>query len=122
MRVSFPKEVAMRAILASGLILFSSMVAAQSGQNLAVGPDNGFFRPTPGNDPSLTNPGLAVGVAAQAQAQSQPQPQPQPVTVPVYVPVPVATPPSPAAAPVERAEQQLDRAQREAEEAQQKAK
>src|SRR3954451_10107571 len=105
MRVSFPKEVAMRAILASGLILFSSMVAAQSGQNLAVGPDNGFFRPTPGNDPSLTNPGGAGGGPAQAQPHPQPQPQPQPVPVPVYVPVPVAAPAATAAASVERAEQ-----------------
>ena len=115
----------MRAILALGAILFSAAAAAQSGQNLGVGPDNGFFRPTPGNDPSLTHSAPAPQGAFPAQIQPAPIPQPAPVTVPVYVPVQVATPPAAlpsAPAPVEKAEQQLDRAQREAEEAVQKAK
>src|SRR5438105_2158964 len=98
----------MRVIVALGAIVVSTAAWAQSGQNTAVGPDNGFFRPTPGNDPSLTNPPL-VAPAAPGQP-----PQPQPVTIPTYVPVPV----TPPAVEAKAADQELDRAQREARDAQ----
>ena len=79
--------------------------------NSAVGPDNGFFRPTPGNDPSLTNP---PPVKPPAPPAPGPFPQPAPaLTTQVVVPVPAAVMPN----PVEAAEVQLDRSQREAEEA-----
>ena len=86
----------MRAILASAVILVSAGAWAQSAQNSAVvGPDNGFFRPTPGNDPSLTNPRVPVpentqpylGVQAPMMVQL-PRQGAVPVTVPVAQPVP----------------------------------
>jgi len=98
----------MRAILALGAIVVSTAAWAQLGQNTAVGPDNGFFRPTPGNDPSLTNPPMAAPVPP-----AQP-PQPQPVVVPTVVPVPV----SPPAVEARIADGELDRAAREARDAQ----
>jgi hypothetical protein len=127
----------MRAILALGAIVVSTAAVAQLGQNPPVGPDTGFFRPTPNNDPSIHAPVVApqpavpvvqpaMPVAQTAVAQpAQAQSAQQPVTVPVYVPVQVATPP--AVAPVEpgggpAAEADLDRAQREAQEAQERAK
>lgn len=98
----------MRAILALGAIVVSTAASAQLGQKSSAGPDNGFFRPTPGNDPSVHAPVAAT------------PPGPEPPVVPVYVPVPAptTTPQQQARA----AEQDLDRAQREALEARQRAK
>ena len=132
----------MRAILALGVILFSTAAAAQSGQNRAVGPDNGFFRPTPGNDPSIHAPVLITEpveamvqpatvqpaapalapIQAPAQAAVAPAVQYQqiPLVQPVAQPVPVIVPAT--VPPQAKAEQELDRAQAEAERAQQKAK
>jgi|SRR5690348_16742226 hypothetical protein len=106
----------MRAILALGAIVVSTAALAQLGQNSSAGPDNGFFRPTPGNDPSVHAP----VVATPPVPLPQPQPRPEPPVVPVYVPVqaPTATPQRQARA----AEQELDRAQREALDAQQGAR
>ncbi len=115
----------MRAILALGAIVVSTAALAQSGQNQPAGADNGFFRPTPGNDPSLHAP---VVTAPMVQTE-QPRPPAQPV--PVYVPVQVATPPAApevsvpeakAAQQAKAAEAELDRAQREAAEAQERAR
>ena len=110
----------MRALLAATVILASTAASAQTAPNASVGPDNGFFRPTPGNDPSLTHPPMVTLTSSPAMP---PQPQPT-AAVPVYVPVQVGTPPAPvnAAEQQVRAEQDLDRAQREAEEAQQRAR
>ena len=106
----------MRAILALGAIVVSTAASAQLGQNSAVGPDNGFFRPTPGNDPSVHAPVAAIAPVPVPQ----PQPVQEPAVVPVYVPVqaPTTTPQQQARA----AEQDLDRAQREALDAEQRAK
>jgi hypothetical protein len=128
----------MRAILAIGAIVVSTAASAQLGQGVVVGPDNGFFRPTPGNDPSIHAPvlpsGATVGPSAQPMAQVQPQvpvpAQVQQVPAAAIVPVQVTTPPASAptatvANPVARtqaAESELDRAQREAEAAQQRAR
>jgi hypothetical protein len=101
----------MRSILACGVIVLSTAVSAQTVQNPSAQPDNGFFRPTPGNDPSLTNP---PPVKPPAPPAPGPFPQPAPaLTTQVVVPVPAAVMPN----PVEAAEVQLDRSQREAEEA-----
>jgi hypothetical protein len=117
----------MRAILALGAVVVSTAALAQSGQNPPAGADNGFFRPTPGNDPSLHAP---VVTAPMVQTE-QPRPPAQPAPVPVYVPVQVATPPAvlevsvpeaKAAQQAKAAEAELDRAQREAAEAQQRAR
>jgi hypothetical protein len=100
------------------VILFSAGAWAQSGQNTAVGPDNGFFRPTPGNDPSLTNPRIPVpenpqpflGVQAPVMVQI-------PSQVEVPVPVPVAAPQPPAAVveqQVQKADVQTSQAESEA--------
>ena len=115
----------MRAILALGAIVVSTAAVAQLGQNPTVGPDTGFFRPTPNNDPSLHAPVVAPQPAAPPMAQSaQTQVIQQPV--PVYVPVQVTTPPAPPApAPAEQAraaEVELDRAQVEARVAEERAK
>jgi hypothetical protein len=112
----------MRAILSLGAIVVSTTALAQLGPNAPVGPDTGFFRPTPNNDPSLTHPPVAPPVPVAQPAQAQPIQQP--AAVPVYVPVQVTTPPA-VVAPVEparAAESELDRAQREALEAQERAK
>jgi len=105
----------MRAILALGAIVVSTAALAQLGQNSSAGPDNGFFRPTPGNDPSVHAPVAAT----PAVPLPQPQPRPEPSVVPVYVPVqtPTTTPQQQA----RTAEQELDRVQREALDAQQRA-
>ena len=105
----------MRAILALGAIVVSTAASAQLGPNPAVGPDNGFFRPTPGNDPSVHAPVAATTPGAVPQ----PQPQPQASAVPAYVPVQTPTTTQQQA---RTAEQDLDRAQREALEAQQRAR
>jgi len=96
----------MRAILASAVILFSAGAWAQSAQNSAVGPDNGFFRPTPGNDPSLTHPRVAVPENPQPFLGQQ---LPMMVQLPRQAQVPVATP-QPAAV----VEEQVDKADVEA--------
>jgi len=105
----------MRAILALGAIVVSTAASAQIGQNPAVSPDNGFFRPTPGNDPSLTHAPQA-GVPPQVVVQPRlagPFPPPaQPIPAQVNVPAAAAVVPSPA----ERADAETERAQREAEE------
>ena len=101
----------MRAILTLGAIVVSTAASAQLGQNSSAGPDNGFFRPTQGNDPSVHAP-----VTPAAPPAAIPQPQVQPATVPVYVPVAAAPPEQ---QPARIAEQDLDRAQREALEIQQ---
>jgi hypothetical protein len=94
-------------------LVFSLLVASSAyAQTTApVGADNGFFRPTPNNDPSLTN--FLVPLQPQTQPQAQPAPAmttlPAPAPVVVPVPVAVAAPPQP--------EEQVDRAIREAEEA-----
>jgi hypothetical protein len=115
----------MRAILAAGVIVFAMAASAQTAQNLPVGPDNGFFRPTPGNDPSLTHPPVAAPNPAPPAFLAQEQatapvavPVPLQVPVPVQIPVPVATVVQP---PVQNAERELDRAEREAEEARRRA-
>ena len=100
----------MRSILACGVIVLSTAVSAQTVQTLPVGPDNGFFRPTPGNDPSLTNPPPVQPVVPPAPG---PFPVPAPALTAQVVPVPARVMPN----PVEAAEVQLDRSQREAEEA-----
>ena len=94
---------------AFAIIFIASSAFAQ------VGPDNGFFRPTPNNDPSLTN--YLVPVPPQPQQPSPFQaPQPvQPAQVAVLpMPVTVAAPPQPT-------EEAVDKAIREAEEARAKA-
>lgn len=91
------------------LALATLLVAASASAQVApqpVGPDNGFFRPTPGNDPSLTRP----------LAAAPPAPAPAPIVVPVEVPVPYIS-----AESARVTEEQLDRAKREAEEAQARA-
>lgn len=93
------------------LAIATLLVAASASAQVAppsVGPDNGFFRPTPGNDPSLTRPPAAV--------TAPPSPAPAPLVVPVEVPVPYVTMES-----ARVTEEQLDRAKREAEEAQARA-
>lgn len=100
----------MRAILAIGAIVVSTAASAQLVQNPSAGPDNGFFRPTQGNDPSVHAP-----VTPAAPTAALAQPQVQPVEVPVYVPV---TPPPTEQRQARVAEQDLDRAAREARDAQ----
>jgi len=97
----------MRAFVAVAVIVLSTSVSAQT--------DNGFFRPTPNNDPSLTHPPV---VTPQA-------PEPFLGRAPVIVQVPVQTP-MPATTvvaeeAVQKAEAETARAQREAEEAARKA-
>ncbi len=89
--------------------LFAAASASAQVASPPVGPDNGFFRPTPGNDPSLTRP--------------VPLQQPAVVTpAPIVVPVPVQVPtPFLAAESAHVAEEQLNRAKREADEAQARA-
>jgi hypothetical protein len=107
------------------LALVSILIASSAyAQTATVGPDTGFFRPTPNNDPSLTNFLVPLQPAAP---QPQPQPQPFGITAPplpapaaVVVPVPVQAAPVPAA-PVIQAEEQVDRAIREADQARAKA-
>ena len=103
----------MHRLLAVAAILVSASAVAQTTPN-GVGPDNGFFRPTPGGDPSLTHP----PVAPYTTLSSMPPPQlPAPMVVPVEVPVnPVATEAALAA------ERDLNRAEREAIEAQARAR
>ena len=94
----------------------------QPGQGVAV---DGFFRPTPDGDPSLTKyrpPGNAAPAAPQPQVQAQMAAAPaQVIAVPVRVPD--SNPATAAAAVSEQrwAEQQLDRAEREAERDRQRA-
>ena len=101
----------MRAFVAVAVIVLSTSVSAQT--------DNGFFRPTPNNDPSLTHPPV---VTPQAQAIVTPQaPEPFLGRAPAIVQVPVQTP-MPATTvvaeeAVQKAEAETARAQREAEEA-----
>lgn len=97
-------------------------VQAQPVQGVAM---DGFFRPTPDGDPSLTKyrpPANAALIPAPMQAQ------PQPVAAPAQViAVPVRVPDSnpataPAAVSEQRwAEQQLDRAEQESERDRQRA-
>lgn len=90
------------------------VVTSASAQVAApVGPDNGFFRPTPGNDPSLTN--FLVPVAPQAPQPPQPANSNSPVAGVVALPMPAPV----QAMPV--VEEQVDRAIREAEEARARA-
>ena len=98
--------------LALATILVASSAFAQT--TAPVGPDNVFFRPTPGNDPSLTNYLVPL---------QQPAPQPQPVqaTVPQPVIIPMPAPIANPAAPVQVVEEQVDKAVREADEARARA-
>ena len=94
----------MRVPLALAVIVLSTSVSAQT--------DNGFFRPTPNNDPSLTNPPVVAPRSPEpflgrAPAAIQ--------VVPVQVPAPATT--AVAEEAVQKAEAETARAQREAEEA-----
>jgi hypothetical protein len=98
--------------LAIAAVFVSAGALAQTTPPAAVGPDNGFFRPTPGGDPSLTHP------PAPPYATLAPTPPPPtPLVVPVEVPVIAA--PTDAARATER---ELNRAEREAIEAQARAR
>ena len=99
--------------LALATILVASSAYAQT--TAPVGTDNGFFRPTPGNDPSLTN----YLVPLQGAPQPQPaQPAPPPPAA-VIVPMPLVA--STSVSPPAQAEEAVDKAIREAEEARAKA-
>ena len=89
-------------------VLFVATSASAQVAPQPAGPDNGFFRPTPGNDPSLTRP-------APPALQ-----QPQATTV---APFAVVEAPGPflATESARVTEEQLDRAKREADEAQARA-
>ena len=109
----------MRAILASAVILVSAGAWAQSVQNSAAGPDNGFFRPTPGNDPSLTHPRVPVPDSAQPFLGAQPPmvqlPRQAQVQVPLTVPVATAQPvPNTEQRVVEEADAQTTQAENDA--------
>lgn len=107
----------MRAILASAVILVSAGAWAQSVQNSAAGPDNGFFRPTPGNDPSLTHPRTPVPENAQPFLGAQPPmvQLPRQAQVPVTVPVATAQPvPNTEQRVVEEADAQTTQAENDA--------
>ena len=101
--------------LAVAAIFVSASAVAQTTPS-GVGPDNGFFRPTPTGDPSLTHP----PVAPYTTLSSTPPP-PAPLVVPVEVPVevPVIAAPTEATVAVER---ELNRAEREAVAAQARAR
>ena len=102
--------------LAFVAILVSSSALAQTTPPGVVGPDNGFFRPTPGGDPSLTHP-PAPPYTTLSTAPAPAPVLPTPALVPVEVPVdPVA------AAAALAAERELNRAEREALEAQARAR
>ena len=106
--------------LALATIFVATAASAQT--TAPVGPDTGFFRPTPGNDPSLTNYLVPLTSPQQLQQAVQPPPPPQPPlpqAVVVPVPVPAAAPAPPP--PQQVAEEQTDRAIREAEEARARA-
>ena len=94
--------------LALAVLFVAASASAQVAQR-PTGPDNGFFRPTPGNDPSLTRPAPPV---QQPQAATTVAP----IAVPVEVPVPFL-----ATESARVTEDQLDRAKREADEAQARA-
>lgn len=97
--------------LAVAAIFVSTSALAQSTPP-NVGPDNGFFRPTPGGDPSLTHP----PVAPYTTLSSTP-----PAPAPMVVPVPVEVPASTVARDM-AAERELNQAEREALEAQARAR
>ena len=97
----------MRAFVAVAVIVVSTSVSAQT--------DNGFFRPTPNNDPSLTHPPIATPRAPEPFLGRAPAI----VQVPVQTPVPATTVVAEEA--VQKAEAETARAQREAEEATLKA-
>jgi hypothetical protein len=105
----------MRAFVALTVIVLSTSVSAQTLQGTTTGPDTGFFRPTPNNDPSLTNPPVV--------APRTPEPflgrAPATVQVPVQTPMPATTVVAEEA--VQKAEAETARAQREAEEAARKS-
>ena len=99
----------MRAFVAVAVIVLSTSVSAQT--------DNGFFRPTPNNDPSLTHPPVVTPQAREpflGRAPTIVQ-----VPVPVQTPVPATTVVAEEA--IQKAEVETARAQREAEEAARKA-
>lgn len=100
--------------LAVAAIFVSTSALAQSTPP-NVGPDNGFFRPTPGGDPSLTHP----PVAPYTTLSSTP-PAPAPLVVPVPAEVPVA--PIVVNEEALAAERELNRAQQVALEAQARAR
>ena len=97
--------------LAFVAILVSASALAQTTPP-GVGPDNGFFRPTPGGDPSLTHP-----PAPPYTTLSSTPPAPPPMVVPVEVPVNAV-----ATEAAVTAERELSRAEREAIEAQARAR
>ena len=70
--------------LALAALFASSAALAQVAPAPPVGPDNGFFRPTPYNDPSLTrDPVLAARQAAELQARLAAE-----AAMPVEIPAP----------------------------------
>ena len=99
--------------LAFVAILVSSSALAQTTPPGVVGPDNGFFRPTPGGDPSLTHPPAPPYTTLSSTRPALPTPAAVPVEVPVD---PVAAEAALAA------ERELNRAEREALEAQARAR
>ena len=105
----------MRRLALATIFVASSAFA----QTAPVGPDNGFFRPTPGNDPSLTNYLVPLQQSAPQQQPPQQQPPQQVVAQPVVIPMPA--PIANAAAPVQVVEEQVDKAIREADEARARA-
>jgi hypothetical protein len=100
----------MRAFVALTVIVLSTSVSAQTLQGTTTGPDTGFFRPTPNNDPSLTNPPVAPRTPEPLLGRA-----PAIVQVPVQTPMPATTVVAEEA--VQKAEAETARAQREAGEA-----
>lgn len=99
--------------LAIAALFVSSAALAQVASVPPLGPDNGFFRPTPLNDPSLTrDPVLAAQQAAQQEAMiAAENSQPAPILVQPLLPDPATL----------TAEVQTDVARQEAEDERQRA-
>ena len=102
--------------LALAALFVSASALAQTTPS-GVGPDNGFFRPTPAGDPSLTHPPAAAPIPPPA-VNAIPVPMPAP-----YIPAPPVAPVDPIAVEAARAaDLELERAEREALEAQARAR
>jgi hypothetical protein len=120
--VALAATLAATAVLAQGNPIARGNAQAQAGQGVVM---DGFFRPTPDGDPSLTKyrpPASAAPAPAPAPMQAQAVAAPaQVIAVPVRAADsnPVT---APAAVSEQRwAEQQLDRAERESERDRQRA-
>ena len=95
--------------LALAALLVSTAALAQTTPAPLVGPDNGFFRPTPLNDPSLTRDPLVAARQAAAEQLAAQQAAEMAANAPV-IQAPMLLP-----EPVINAEVETARAAREAE-------